>query len=118
MDKINDAEPAYPNGYADSAQVPEKAVDRAFEPGIRNADGTFVFTKNPSADELLAIYEMLVKEIGPAVGPFDVVQSVYGYNPISFWGLYHCADERRRSPRLVGFVAYLPLNEAGKAALE
>jgi len=118
MDKINDAAPAYHNRYADSAQVPQNTVDRAFEPGIRSADGTFVFTKNPSADELLAIYEMLVKEIGPAVAPFDVVRSVYGYNPISFWGLYHCADERRRSPRLVGFVAYLPLNEAGKAALE
>lgn len=118
MDKFNTAKPASLNRYADSNEVPQNTVDRAFEPGIRSADGTFVFTKNPSADDLPGIYEMLIKEIGPNVAPFDVVKSVYGANPISFWGLYRSADEQRRFPRLVGFVAYLPLNAAGKAALE
>lgn len=118
MDKYSAAKPASLNRYADSNEVPQNTVDRAFEPGVRCPDGTFVFTKNPSADDLLAIYEMLIKEIGPNVAPFEVVKSVYRANPISFWGLYRSADDGRRFPRLVGFIAYLPLNQAGKAALD
>ena len=118
MDKYGTAKPASPNSYADSSEVPQNTVDRAFEPGVRCPDGTFIFTKNPSPTDLLGIYGMLVKEIGPNVAPFEVVKSVYSVNPITFWGLYRSADESRRFPRLVGFIAYLPLNEAGKAALD
>jgi predicted GNAT family N-acyltransferase len=118
MDKFDDGKPLSPNRYGDSSEVPQNTVDRAFEPGIRSADGTFVFTKNPSIDDLAGIYDMLVKEIGPNVAPVEVLKSVYGHNPISFWGLYRSADESRRGARLVGFIAYLPLNAAGKAALE
>jgi predicted GNAT family N-acyltransferase len=118
MDKVHTPKPAASHRYADSNEVPQNTVEKAFEPGVRSADGTFVFTKNPSDADLIGIYEMLVKEIGPNVAPLEVVLSVYRHNPLSFWGLYRSADETRRSPRLVGFVAYLPLNEAGKAALE
>jgi len=63
------------------------------------------------------IHDMLRKEIGENVAPLEIIQSVYAANSMSFWGLYRCADARRLSPHLVGFIAYLPLNEAGKAAL-
>lgn len=118
MDNIGDAKSASPNGYADSQKSPQNTVGRAFEPGVRARDGSFVFTKNPNDAELLAIYGMLVKEIGPNVAPFEVVRSVYRYNPVSFWGVFRSADEQRRDPQLIGFVAYLPLNAAGKAALD
>ena len=118
MDKFSSVKPTNLNGYADSPEVPLNTVVRAFEPGVRCPDDTFVFTKNPSPGDLLSIYEMLLKEIGPNVAPFDVVKSVYGHNPISFWGIYRCADEKRRFPRLTGFISYLALNEAGQAALK
>src|SRR6185312_531953 len=118
MDKYTTGKSSSPNRYADSDEVPQNTVLQAFEPGLRCPDDTFVFLKNPSADDLLGIYEILLKEIGPNVAPFEVVKSVYGHNPISFWGVYRSQDERRLFPRLIGFIAYLPLNEAGNVALK
>ena len=118
MDKYETAKSASPNRYADSGEVPQNTVDRAFEPGIAAPDGAFVFVKNPSDAGLADIYEMLVKELGPNVAPFEVLKSVYRYNPLSFWGIYRSSDERRTAPVLGGFFAYLPLNEAGNAALK
>ncbi len=118
MDKVTTGKSSSPNRYADSDEVPQNTVVQAFEPGLRCPDDTFVFVKNPSDEDLLGIYEILLKDIGPNVAPFEVVKSVYGHNPISFWGVYRSQDERRLFPRLVGFIAYLPLNEAGNAALK
>lgn len=118
MEKFSVAEPTTLNGYTDSNEAPQNTVFRACEPGLTVPDGSFLFTKNPTGDDLLRIYEMLRREIGSDVASFQVVKSVYGYNPISFWGLYRSADEKRRFPKLIGFLAYLPLNLAGKAALE
>lgn len=117
MDKPSGTRPAISSGQAATAAVPRSRWGAAFEPGVYTPDGTFVFTKNPSQDDLAGIYEMLVAEIGPNVATLDVVRSVYAANPISFWGLYRSADENRRSSRLVGFISYLPLNEEGNAAL-
>ncbi len=60
-------------------------------------DGSFVFTKKPAFRRHAQIYEMLLKEIGSNVAPFEVVQSVYDANPMSFWGLYRSADKQRCS---------------------
>jgi predicted GNAT family N-acyltransferase len=116
MDKFNTSKAANLNRYADSSEVPQNTVDQAFEPGVQVPEGGFVFIKSPSGDDLLHIYEMLLTEIGSNVASFDVVQSVYRYNPISFWGIYRSNDEQRRFPKLIGFFAYLPLNKAGHAA--
>jgi predicted GNAT family N-acyltransferase len=118
MDKFNASRPANLNRYADSSEVPQNTVVRVVEPGVHTPDGTFVFIKSPSGDDLLHIYELLLQEIGSNVAGFDVVQSVYRYNPISFWGIYRANDAQRRFPKLMGFIAYLPLNEAGLAALK
>jgi predicted GNAT family N-acyltransferase len=93
-------------------------VDLAFEPGIKTRDGKFLFVKNPSPLELVQIYEMALKELGSNVTTLDVVKSVYRYNPISFWGIFKSSDETREDAELAAFVAFLPLNDAGKAAFE
>ena len=118
MEKFNETQATTPKGYVDSGESLQNTAVPAFEPGVMTPDGTFVFTKNPSPDDLLNIYEMLIKEIGPNVATFDVVKSVYGHNPISFWGIYRSADQQRRFPRLIGFFSYLPLNQAGMDALK
>src|SRR5262249_45326984 len=71
----------------------------------------------PSRDELPQFYEMTVAEIGPNVASLDVITAVYEANPIALWGIYRSNDEQRRDARLIGFIAYLPLNEAGHLAL-
>jgi predicted GNAT family N-acyltransferase len=81
-------------------------------------DGSFLFTKNPTLEELPKMYRIALKELGPDVTPLEVVQSVYRYNPIAVWALYRAKDERRASPEIAGFIAYLPLNAAGNAALK
>lgn len=118
MDKYNTGKPPSLNRYADSSEGAQNTVDRAFEPGLCCPDGTFVFLKHPSDDDLMGVYGMLLKEIGPNVAPFEVVRSVYEYNPMSFWGVYRAKDQSRKGAELAGFIAYLPLNEAGKAALK
>ncbi len=118
MDKYETTKSASPNRYADSGEVPQNTVDRAFEPGILAPDGGFVFIKNPSPSQIVEIHEMALKELGPNICSLEVLKSAYGHNPLSLWGIYRSADERRQAPKLGGFFAYLPLNEAGNAALK
>jgi hypothetical protein len=54
------------------------------EPGAFDANGLFLFVKNPSPDELEEIHSLAVSEI-PGIASLDVVKSVYGHNPVSFW---------------------------------
>ena len=117
MDKFNAANPAAGEQAADSQDAGRNTGVPAFEPGIVCPDGTFVFIKRPTPDDMQQVYALLLKEIGENVAPFDVVMSVYDVSPMSFWALYRSANPRRENPHLVGFIAYLPLNEAGNAAL-
>lgn len=117
MDKFNAARPDTPQRHPEASEAPVSTGAAVFEPGIVCPDGTFVFIKNPPAEDMQQIHDLLRKEIGENVASIDTIQAVYATNPMSFWGLYRCADARRLSSRLVGFIAYLPLNEAGNAAL-
>jgi predicted GNAT family N-acyltransferase len=115
MDKFNAAKSAPQS--ADAAEGPHGMGRAAYEPGVYSPDGTFVFTKNPPPEDLRQVYEMSVAEIGPNVASFEVIKSVYETNPIALWGIYRSNDEQRLDSRLIGFIAYLPLNEEGNAAL-
>ncbi len=117
-EKVGASEQSPPKAAGDGSEIARDFARRAFEPGIYDADGTFIFTKNPSEDDLLQMYEMLKKEIGPDVAAFDTVKRVYAHNPDTFWGFYRAPDEQRRLPTLIAFISYLPLNEAGFAALK
>jgi predicted GNAT family N-acyltransferase len=117
MDKFNAAKQGNTGHSRNIAEASRDTGAAVFEPGILCPDGTFVFIKNPPADDMQSIHDLLRKEIGENVAPIETIRSVYAANPMSFWGLYRSADSRRLSPRLVGFIAYLPLNEAGNAAL-
>jgi hypothetical protein len=46
------------------------------------------------------------------------VQTVYGHNPDTFWGVYFLADDPSDARQLIGFYSFLHLNAAGQAALE
>src|ERR1700748_2556527 len=116
--KMGTSRHATPTGSGTGNTTVRDLARRVFEPGIQDADGTFVFTKNPSGADLVQMYEMLKKEIGPDVANLDTIRRVYAHNPDTFWGVYRAADEQRRDAKLVAFISYLPLNEAGYAALQ
>jgi len=118
MDKFNTAKPANADRIAESGEAPLDTGAPVFEPGIITPDGAFVFTKTPAPNDMQQVYALLKKEIGENVAPFDVVMSVYHANPMSFWGVYRAANPKRESPKLIGFIAYLPLNAKGKEALD
>lgn len=96
---------------------PSVANRKMFEPGAYAPGGGFVFVTNPPSADLGKSYDMAVREIGD-VAPFAVLQSVYAHNRCAWWTIYRAADEQRRDAELVGFCAFLPLNEAGLAALK
>jgi predicted GNAT family N-acyltransferase len=116
-EKVGTSEHSSPAGNDGGSQTVGDFARRAFEPGVYDADGTFVFAKHPSADDLEQMYGMLTKEIGPDVASLDTVRRVFAHNPDTFWGIYRTPDEHRDAPKLVAFISYLPLNAAGFAAL-
>jgi hypothetical protein len=87
------------------------------EPGTYAADGSFVFVRHPSSAELAASHRQLIAEIGPNVVTLDRLREVFAHNPLSWWILFRAADETRVGAEAIGFCGYLPLNEAGFAAL-
>jgi hypothetical protein len=89
---------------------------RFFEPGTYARDGSFVFVRNPTDQELTDTYAMLDEAVGP-IAPLAVVKSVYARNPLSWWVLWRAEDRLRRAARIIGVVTYVPLNEQGLAAL-
>jgi predicted GNAT family N-acyltransferase len=100
-----------------NAQV-VKDTGPIFEPGYKDREGKFTFVKNPSDSELRQIYEMTLRDIGPFVAPFSLVQKVYRHNPASFWAICRSEDETRREPQFAGYSSYLLLNAAGWSALK
>ena len=90
---------------------------KAFEPGAYAPDGGFVFVTNPPSADLGQTYEMAVREIGD-VAPLSVLETVYAHNRHACWAIWRSHDERRLDAKLAGFCAFLPLNEAGLAALK
>jgi predicted GNAT family N-acyltransferase len=91
---------------------------KVFEPGAYAPDGGFVFVTNPPSADLHLTYDMALKEIGPEVAQMSVLQSVYAHNRAAWWAIWCSHDERRLDPQLAGFCAFLPLNDAGLAALK
>jgi hypothetical protein len=93
-----------------------KTAKRFFEPGTYARDGSFVFVRNPTDEQLSETYEMLRTAIG-WIAPLAVVKSVYAHNPLAWWVLWRAEDRSRSEPRIAGVATYVPLNETGLAAL-
>jgi len=89
-----------------------------FEPGTYVADGSFVFVRNPSLDELARSRRLMVAEIGPDVAYLEVLARVCARNPMAWWLIMRAADDSRDGAEPVGFCGYLPLNADGFAALK
>jgi len=93
-----------------------KIGKRFFEPGTYARDGSFVFVRNPTEQELVDTYAMLAQTLG-SIAPLAVAKSVYARNPWSWWVLWRAEDRSRRGARIAGVLTYVPLNETGLAAV-
>jgi hypothetical protein len=87
------------------------------EVSARHADGDLILVRMAEPDEVKALHEMTVLEIGPSVASLETMQRVYKHNPESLWTIF------RRPPsgepdRLSGYFGFLHLNAAGLVALE
>ncbi len=93
-----------------------KIGKRFFEPGTYARDGSFVFVRNPTDQELTDTHAMLERAVG-SIAPLAVAKSVYARNPLSWWVLWRAEDRSRHATRIAGLAAYVPLNAQGFAAL-
>ncbi|HEY1708466.1 MAG TPA: GNAT family N-acetyltransferase [Rhizomicrobium sp.] len=88
------------------------------EPGYRDRGGKFTFVRKPAPEDLAAIHALTLREIGESVASKEVMHSVYNHNEEAIWAVFRAEDDSRRDPQLVGYIAYLLLNERGHAALK
>ena len=101
------------------ANPKEKPISfpRTIEPGGFDNDGTFIFLAKPTLEELPVLEKMTKEKMSASITGLEVVKSVYKYNPDSLWAIYRSPSERRENPELVGYYAFLLLNEEGAAQL-
>lgn len=98
--------------------IPQDKRASVFEPGYCDREGLFTFVKNPSTEDLDAIYALSLQKIGFKLAPMDTVRAVYTHNPMSVWGVYRAARADRQEAHLSGYSSYLLLNEQGHRALK
>src|ERR1700689_1601377 len=68
-------------------------------------------------DELDEAFALTREQLDASVAEDDRVRHVLGHNPESFWGVFR-REEETSQPRLIGYLGFLLLNEAGAAALK
>jgi hypothetical protein len=88
------------------------------EPRFQLPDGSIIFVRQPSDEEIEHLYTLSKTEISESVAPIELVKAVYNRNHDSFWGVYYAKDNLPESVRFVGYYAFLHLNDLGRQALE
>jgi hypothetical protein len=95
--------------------IADKAAE---EPWTQAPDGGIVFIRRAKPDEIARIHALTKEAISAEVAALSVVEEVYKRNRDSFWTVNRAADPNKRSPRLVGYIGMLHLNQAGRDRLE
>jgi hypothetical protein len=79
--------------------------------------GGKVWLRPPEACEIPALHKLLHTEISPHAGSLEIMAAVFAHNRDSFWVVEHLTPDSANL-NLIGFYSFLPLNAAGRAALE
>lgn len=88
------------------------------EPEAPHPEGGIVFVRMAREDEIPALHQLTVSQIGQQVAPLEAMQDVYRHNPESLWIIFRAPDGDKSRAQLVGYYGFLHLNEAGHKALE
>ena len=87
------------------------------EVSARHADGDLIVVRMARPDEVNALHQMTVLEIGPSVATLETMHEVYKHNPETLWPIFRRPLDGGPD-RLCGYFGFLHLNAAGLAALE
>ena len=88
------------------------------EPEAPHPSGGVVFVRMAREDEIGALHQLTVTQIGQQVAPLEAMQDVYRHNPETLWIIFRSKTGDHAQAELVGYYGFLHLNEAGHAALE
>ena len=88
------------------------------EPEAPHHSGGIVFVRMAREDEIPALHQLTVTQIGQQVAPLEAMQDVYRHNPETLWTIFRSKTGDHSQAELVGYYGFLHLNEAGAQALE
>lgn len=84
---------------------------------VDHPEGGKVWLRPPEACEISTLHRLLHTEISPYAGSLEIMAAVFAHNRDSFWIVEHLPPDSAK-PNVIGFYSFLPLNAAGRAALE
>jgi hypothetical protein len=90
---------------------------RTAEMTARHADGDLIVVRMTRPEEIEALHQLTVAEIGPSIASLRTMQLVYKHNPESLWSILR-RPGTGEPDRLSGYFGFLHLNALGYAALE
>jgi len=94
------------------------AKQTVMEPEATHPEGGIVFVRMARADEIEALHQLTVSQIGQHVAPLEAMQDVYRHNPETLWAIFRSPTGDKAQAQLAGYYGFLHLNQAGLEALE
>jgi hypothetical protein len=88
------------------------------EPEAPHPAGGIVFVRVARFEEIEALHQLTVNEIGRQVAPLVAMQDVYRHNPETLWIIFRSPTGDRSQAHIAGYYGFLHLNEAGYEALK
>ena len=85
---------------------------------VPHPSGGTVFVRMSREDEIPALHQLTVEQIGDRVAPLEAMQDVYRRNPELLFPIFRSKTGDQAQAALVGYYGFLHLNPAGAEALE
>jgi predicted GNAT family N-acyltransferase len=79
-------------------------------------DGGEFWIRQALIGEVSGLHALITLEMSSDVGPLSAMEAVFARNPVAFWVIEHQGPESGTA-KMVGMYGFLPLNEAGSAAI-
>lgn len=83
-----------------------------------SADGKTLLVRQLRVEELDSVYALNREQLKTEMAPKEEARHLLEYNPDTIWGVYESDDRAAEDERLVGYLAFLMLNEDGASALK
>lgn len=88
------------------------------EPEAPHPEGGIVFVRIARFEEIEALHQLTVSQIGTQVAPLKAMQDVHSHNPESLWIIFRSPSGDKAQSSLAGYYGFLHLNQAGYEALQ
>ena len=95
-----------------------ESITPGHEPFVGLADGTVILVRRPTSEEIASVHSLTKAEIRASAVPLAVIQGVHNHNNDSIWGVYRAPSADKQNTQILGYYAFLHLNQAGRSMLE